>query len=83
MSRELDLSAKAEELYLEAYQFRRDYRCDHKVRLILLFSLLYCCFQDCGDGEGSVSRSFCDIRGNESYRRGYSVSFSFVRIFFC
>ena len=32
MSRELDLSAKEEQLYSEAYQFRRDYRCDHKVR---------------------------------------------------
>ena len=40
MSRELELSAKEEELYSEAYQFRRDYRCDHKVMFSCLF-LLY------------------------------------------
>ena len=33
MARELDLSSKEEQLYSEAYQFRQEYRCDHKVRL--------------------------------------------------
>ena len=32
MSRELDLSAKEEQLYSNAYQFPQDYRCDYKVR---------------------------------------------------
>ena len=44
MSRELDLSAKEEELYSEAYQFRREYRCDHKVRLIFVVSFVYVYF---------------------------------------
>ena len=44
MSRELDLSAKKEELYSEAYQLRREYRCDYKVRLIFVVCFVCCCF---------------------------------------
>ena len=32
MSRELNFSNKEEQLYSEAFQFCRDYRCNHKVR---------------------------------------------------
>ena len=41
MSREFDLSTKEEELYSEAYKFRRDYCCDHKVRLIFVVFLFF------------------------------------------
>ena len=32
MSRELEFSNKEEQLFSEAFQFRRDYHCNHKVR---------------------------------------------------
>ena len=43
-SKELELSAKEEDLYSEAYHFRREYRCDHKVRLFVCCLFYYILF---------------------------------------
>ena len=39
-AKEMELSTKEEDLYSEAYNFRQEYRCDHKVSLFCLFVYL-------------------------------------------
>ena len=43
-SKEMELTAKEKDLYSEAYNFRREYRCDQKVSLFMfvVYFVIFC-----------------------------------------